>query len=241
LDVAVFATHRTLVSLLTYVTVVVQGPVLPELTFLWSRQRMDALSSAASTLVRTITAITGIGAGALWVGAHWVYPLWTARVLEVNPTLLGILSLQLVLAAATASATWPLLAANRPQPLVPWSIGRSAVAIVAAVWLAPAYGVLGVAVATLLADVLSGLWVLPRLASRFLGLQPSTLHREIGIGLLFALPLAAGIALTNATGQVWLVAAGTALSLALLGRSLWDHPLSQSLFLRHSTTADAPS
>lgn len=239
LDVAVFATHRTLVGLLTYVTVVVQGPALPELTFLWSQARTRMLADAVSALVTGLTAATGLAAGALWIGAQWFYPLWTGGALAINPLLLALLSIQMVMAAGWSTATWPLLAANHHQQIVPWALGRSALTFGLALWFAPRFGTIGVVAAGLVADVVCGLWVLPRSASSFLGLRPFSLHRDVALGALMVLPMAAGLAVAISVERPWVAVLGGLVSVALVGRALTELPAVRVLFARQATSPEA--
>lgn len=201
--VAAFATHRTLASISGYTSVLVQGPVIPELSFLWAQQRHADLQRAAFASVKLLMVAAGSVALLLWLSAPLAYPLWTGGKLPLEPDLLLILLVQGVLAAGWSTSAWALLATNHHRVLTGWFLGNAAVTLVLAAWLGSAHGAAGVAAAGLIGDLLCGLAAFPVLGSFFLKLPPGRLYRELCAGALTLLPLAGAAYLARVFLNGW--------------------------------------
>src|SRR5262249_52269263 len=92
----------------------------------------------------------------------------------VRPTLLALLVFQGVLAAGWSTASWPLLAANRHDEVAKWSLLNSLLTVLgASLAIALHWGIEGAVSASILSDLICGLWAFPVLAGRYLQL-PST-------------------------------------------------------------------
>lgn len=215
--VALYATHRTLANIPNYAGVLLQGPLLPELSFLWAQKHLSDLCRATFMAIKTVILVTGVLAIFLWLCVPLIYPVWTGRHLQVQPLLLGLLLIQGVLAAGWATSSWGLLAVNHHRPLAFWSLGNAAVTIGLAVWLGQVFGAVGVALAGLTGDFICGFAVFPILASFFLSVSASRMYTQIGSAALAVLPLA-GVALLlsrvlNGWWAVWtFLLFGTALA-----------------------------
>lgn len=166
--VALYATHRTAAGLVGYVGSVLQAPLWPELSFLWAQDRHEELRKVVSSAIRIIMLISGLAALTMWVVVPFIYPLWTGKQLQLQPVLFAVFLLQGVLAAGWFTSGWSLLAVNQHRVLARWSLVNAVVTITVAVLLAPKYGVLGVALASLLGDVLCGLAIYPKLVANTL-------------------------------------------------------------------------
>ncbi len=219
--VAVYTTHRTLSGLLGYIGNLFQSPLWPELTFLHSQDRHAELRRAALLAVRVVVLLSGMAAIALWLLLPVIYPLWTRRQMEPQPSLLALFLIQGVLAAGWNTSSWPLLASNHHQSLTYWALANAAVTIVLAIPLTAHYGVLGVAVATLLGDMLSCV-AYPWLASRQLGLPARAMYGAIVSPLLALAPMVAllflAAAFVDGKGLVWV---GALIGIALFCPILW--------------------
>ncbi len=180
--VAVYATHRTLAAIPGYVGALVQGPLVPELTFLWAHQQFDTLLRATFVVIRTISVACGAAAVFLWIAAPLVYTRWTGEQLEIHKTLMALLLVQAVLAAGWSTSTWALLAANEHRPVAGWLILNGVITIALGIVLAHQYGATGVAAAGVTADLLCGVGIMPRVVSSFLKVPP----RRVYLGLLAA-------------------------------------------------------
>jgi len=193
--VATYATHRTLASVANYVGVLVQGPVLPELSYLWAEQRMRDLSAAVFVAIRTVVILTGAAALGVWLATPTFYPVWTRHRLEIQPAILLVLLIQSVLAAGWSTASWPLFASNRHRSISYCATATAAVMTVLVVASVAHYAALAVAIAGLVADLVCGFVFMPVTAAKFLGVSGAALYLEFVQGLALVL-LAAVAAIT---------------------------------------------
>jgi len=166
--VALYATHRTAAGLVGYFGSVLQAPLWPELSFLWAQDRREELRKVALLAIRIIMLISGLAAFTMWVLLPFIYPLWTGKQLQLQPVLFAVFLIQGVLAAGWFTSGWSLLAANQHRVPARWSLANAVVTIVLAVLLASIFGILGVALATLMGDMLCGLLVYPKLVANTL-------------------------------------------------------------------------
>ncbi len=189
--VSLYATHRALANVAGYGSVMLQGPLWPELSALWGRQRFAEFRGMSLMVTKITILVTGFAALLLWLLVPMLYPVWTGRALSLEPTLFALLLLQGVLAAGWSTSSWCLQAANRHQIIAGWSILNAVVTIVAAGMLISGHGVVGVGLASLLADLVFGLMIFPKLASSMLMVGPATVYREMARSVAPILLLAA--------------------------------------------------
>jgi len=188
--VAVYSTHRTIASIPDYTRVLVQAPVTPELSFLWARKRVEDLNRAAMMAIRAVVLVTGGLAIFLWFSSPTLYPLWTHRAITLDRPVLAVLLIQATLSAGWRTSTWGLLASNKHQKLIGWSIANSLTSLLLSVLLVPSYGVLGAVAAGLLSDLALGLAVAPLVVSPFLQTSRTQVYRHFLAALAALLPLA---------------------------------------------------
>jgi O-antigen/teichoic acid export membrane protein len=224
--VATYVTHRTIAGLVSYPGALLQAPLWPELTFLSAQQRTADLRQLALVLVTVVTIVAGIVAVGLWVLGPQIYALWTRKALVVDGPLLLLFLAQGVLAAAWSTSGWTLLASNRHQSLAVSFLVNGVLTVVLCVFLLPMWGLRGAAAASLLADLVCGVAVVPVLAARLLAVSPLRLYAAGARGLAALAPLAlVAWALTRmpgtATSAVFLLAA-IAWTVATVGYFLRD-------------------
>ena len=176
---ALYATHRTVSGLVGYVGTLFQGPLWPELTFLEAQGQEEKLRRLSLLTIRTVVFLSGAAALVLWLFFPLIYPLWTGKHLEVQPALMLLLLCQAVLAAGWSTAGWSLLAANLHRGLALFSLANALLTILLAIVLAPRFGILGVAGASLAGDMVFGLSFYPALLARFLKIPITTVFRTI--------------------------------------------------------------
>jgi hypothetical protein len=144
--------------------------------------------------------------------------------LELNQPLLAVFSVQAILAAFWSTMSWPMLASNTHSTVALCSVVNALVTLVlAAGVLALGGGIVGVALASLAADVLLGFAIYPVLAARFTGLPPLRLYGTLLRVTLALLPLAIGWSACNRLilDPVRRVTAFLSLGLVLLVPTLW--------------------
>lgn len=166
--VALYATHRTMASVSGYVSLLLLGPVMPELAFLWANDRFSEVQNVTIMAIKVLVLATGTLATVIWLIAPLIYPYWTGRQLNIDSILLFVLLFQGVLSAAWTTAAWGLLATNRFRPMAGWHLANAAVTMGLALWWVKDHGLVGVAFASLIGDMTCGLIVFPALAASFL-------------------------------------------------------------------------
>jgi len=239
--VALYATHRTAAGLVGYVGSVLQAPLWPELSFLWAQDRREELRKMVLSVIRIVMLISGLAALTMWVFIPFIYPLWTGKQLQLQPALFAVFLLQGVLAAGWFTSGWSLLAANQHRMPARWSFVNALVTIALSVWLAPRYGVFGVASATLLGDVLCGMAVYPGLAGGILRLSVFRIYKDMMFMGLLLTPLLAVVVVGGHFLQGWTFVAVFVVVVGIwciptlplaLDRKVWQQILSSQLLGR---------
>jgi O-antigen/teichoic acid export membrane protein len=190
-------------NLVGYVGNIVQGPTCPELTFLHARRNTDGLRQLMKAALKTVVLLSAAVGLFLWFAAPVAYRIWTRHRVSFDTRLFAILLLQVVLASAWTTAGWSLIAANRHRSLACWNAGNAALSIVLAAALAPRYGVYGVAIASLLGDIICGLAIYPILSGRLIGSSAGGMYAAAGIPLLAIGGVAAPLVMAGGTLSAW--------------------------------------
>jgi len=177
--VALYATHRTLANVSGYAGALLQGPVLPELSFLWAQNRLPELRQTSFLTVRVLVFVVGLAGIGIWLVAPLVYPVWARRRLQMDELLLIVLLVQGVLAAGWSTSSWCLLATNHHREVAIWSLGNAAITLGLALWLSDTHGVVGAALASLIGDLICGLVMFPLLTTSFLKITVAALYWQM--------------------------------------------------------------
>jgi O-antigen/teichoic acid export membrane protein len=177
--VTIYVTHRTLISVAGFISSLPQGPILPELSFLWARDRLPEMGEVSFTLIRLLVFATGLVAIGIWVFAPFIFPAWTRGRLQLNQCLLAVLLIQGVLASGWSTSSWSLLATNHHREVALCSVANAALTLGLAVWLSAKYGIVGAAVANLTGDVVCGLTTFPLLVARFFKTPVARIYQEM--------------------------------------------------------------
>jgi len=187
-SVALYATHRTASGMVGYVGNIILSPLWPELTFLHAQERRKELANITLLVIKAVVLLSGAVAIGIWLFLPLLYPAWTGRQLDIQPSLLGLFLFQAVLMAGWSTAGWPLLASNQHSRLARWSLLNAGLTVMLAIALAPRFGVIGVAFATLTGDVLCGAAIYPFLAAKTLNVATSKVYGAILRPLFVLLP-----------------------------------------------------
>lgn len=198
--VALYSTHRVLASIPARLATLAQGPMSPELSFLWARRRQGELMDVSLLATTTFMAIGALAAAALWTAAPYAYAAWTSQALPFDGVLACVLMIQGILASGWQTPAWSLLATNQHHALARWSAVKAALTVVLAWHLAGPFGPVGVAVAALAADIGCGALVFPARAAATLGAPAALFYRRIGLGLIPLVPLALSAAGASPAG-----------------------------------------
>ena len=186
--VALYATHRTIVGLVTYASSMIQPAVWPEMTFLDAQGRRSDLTRLLLLTTRLVVFLSCAAALVLMIFGPLLYPIWTDRELHFHPTLMTFFIIQIILSSGWNTAIWSLLASNQHRKITYWSLANSLLTIVVAIVLAPKFGVLGVASAGLAGDIVCGLVAFPWIASRVMGLPIYRIYQAMFVPILAIIP-----------------------------------------------------
>lgn len=187
--IAIYATHRMFASIPNSVATLAQGPLAPELSFLWARRRHGDLSEVSLLATTTFMTIGAVAAAALWAVAPFAYNAWTSHSLQFHSGLACVLIIQSILASGWQTSAWSLLATNQHHALAWWSLGKAVITIALAWQMAGPFGPTGVALAALAADIACGALVFPARAAARLGVPAVQFYARIGLGLVPLVPI----------------------------------------------------
>ena len=195
--VAIYATHRTMSGVIRYVSSLIEAPLWPELTFLYAQGRKDDLFRGILLVVKLSVFLSGSAAILLWLFGPFLYPIWTGRELQLYPLLFVILIFQVLLFSGWNSCGWPLLASNQHRELAYAAMANAVVTITLAVIFVSRFGIIGVAAAALIGDVICGLIVFPCLASYKFRFPVRKMYEAIFRPLIILAPLGLGLFVVN--------------------------------------------
>jgi hypothetical protein len=80
------------------------------------------------------------------------------------------------------------LAANRHAVVAYWSLGNACITVVLALFLVKERGPVGIAVASIIGDLVCGVFAFPKLAAVFLSVRVSRIYAQVASGLLALVP-----------------------------------------------------
>lgn len=219
-DVAIYATHRTLANISGYAGLLLLGPMIPEIAFFWANDRFFEVQNVTILSIKYVVIATGALAAVLWLTAPLIYPLWTGKQLTIDSVLLFVLLLQGVLAAGWATSAWGLLATNQFRPLAGWYLANAVVTIGLALCWVKVHGLLGIAFASLIGDVMCGLLVFPALASSCLKIPVAKIYGALLKSAAALVPLLVFAALAAHSSRGW-----ASLGLFLISAPFWAYPM----------------
>ncbi len=190
--VALFATHRMIANLAAYAPGIVTGPILPELSYLWSLGKFEAFRRLIVRAVAVMILATGLVALVVFFLAPFFFVRWTAGHVPLDAWLLAACLLQGVTNSATTAASWALIATNRHRLYSLSCVFQSLVFVVTAALVVPRWGPLGLIAAMVVLDVVFLGLALPALVARVLPGAARALLRASALSFA-ALAVVAGI------------------------------------------------
>ncbi len=226
-----FTTTRTMANLIPQGMTVVSSAFWPELTAIEARGEQGRLARLSQTLVK-VNVSFAVATGLLlhFVGPD-VYRLWTGRKVPFELALLDIMIAQAVLMAFWNTSGLPLMATNRQGAYACWMLSNALVALALAVILVRPWGIVGVALGSLAADVMCSVFVVPWLSGRFLGesfwfLFGTSFVPPLAIGSILFVPLAILQPLIGS--PIWRLVGVPALIVTLFGAATYLFSLNAS-------------
>lgn len=187
--IAQFTTTRTLTGLIIQTAGIFSTAWWPELTAAEARRDVAWLRSVCRSIVKMNVCLAVLGALVLRIEGPTVYRVWTGRQLTLDPVLFDIFLVQAVLMVFWSSSGLVLIACNRQRAYASWMFANALTTIALAIVFVKPWGAVGVAVASLIGDLVCCAWVVPYLACRMLGDAPWPFWRValvpgLGIGLV---------------------------------------------------------
>jgi O-antigen/teichoic acid export membrane protein len=187
--VASYATHRSVANLILYAGGLLRPALWTELTFMVARGDYPRLRQVVSIAVRTSIWFATVVGSSVCLAAPFGYALWTRSKLQLDVTLLVLLSCQAVLSSGWSLSAWPLMSANRPRSLARWTLLNGVLTIAGGyVCLRLGLGLVGLAIWSIAMDVVCGLIPFPIVAFAFMQDTPGKFYRDMLRAMLCALP-----------------------------------------------------
>ena len=206
--VALYSTHRALTNIPRYFNLMLQGPLWPELTFLWARKRYSELCRITFFNIKAVLILTAFVSMSLWLCAPLAYPVWTGKQLEIDKILLSLLLIHGIVFAGSATLTWSMLAANHHRAITIWSMVNAVASIFLSLWLVKSHEAAGVAFSILISDLLLFLFIFPVLISTFLKVSYRTVYAQlIQSALLITAMATVGLLMNSFLNGWWAVIA----------------------------------
>lgn len=151
--VVVFVTTRTLANLVTQLTGAVNATLWPDLTVLEATGRYDTLRMLQRLASKVVLAMTLAAAIFLFFNGERLHRLWTGGHLTYDPDLMTVLLLHLLFVALLSTTTMVLVVSNHHRRAGILSFAAAALGVALAVPAARVWGLVGVAAAVAVADV----------------------------------------------------------------------------------------
>lgn len=163
-----YATTRTMANLIPQCVTVMNSAFWPELTAIDARGEQGRLTQVSHALVKVNVSFAVVTGLLLHFVGPDIYHIWTRRQVTFELILLDIMIAQVVLMAFWNTSGLPLMATNRQGEYASWMILDAAVTISLAALLVRKWGGVGVALGSLVADLVCAAFVVPWLSGRYL-------------------------------------------------------------------------
>ncbi|MBI4634974.1 MAG: polysaccharide biosynthesis C-terminal domain-containing protein [Candidatus Rokubacteria bacterium] len=163
-----FVTIRTVANVVPQGIGIVNSALWPEITVVDARGERERLVRLSQWLVKANVSVAVLAALLIRFVGPDLYRLWTGRQVVFEPRVLDLFLIQVVLMAIWNASGLPLLAINRQHAYAWLMLVNSVVSIGLALALVRSFGLIGVALGSVLADVVCNLLVVPWLLSRAL-------------------------------------------------------------------------
>jgi len=168
-DVSRLATHRTIVNFGIMLSALLTNAVWPELSALNAVGNIGRLARVHRTLAKLNLWTVGGLMLCLTPLIYLLYPIWTARRLLLDSWTLTFMLARFLLWTIWSASSTVLLASNKHYRPSFALLVEALLAGSLSLYLIPALGIRGAALAALIADVCVCAWVVPLLAIRELG------------------------------------------------------------------------
>jgi O-antigen/teichoic acid export membrane protein len=179
-DVAIFASARTVSRVPFSMVQMVNNTVWPELSLAFGAKNIDLLRSLHRLACQTALILSSFIVLCMMTFGPWFLHHWTGGHVPPSRGLLAILLLVVVVYSLWSTSSTLSMATNQHQRLAAWYIVATGVTVLFTYVLAARYGLYGAAASLMISEVIMNMYVLPvslRIAhDTFVGFMASMLH-----------------------------------------------------------------
>jgi O-antigen/teichoic acid export membrane protein len=161
IDVAIFASARTVSRVALQMVQMVNNTVWPELSLAYGAKNIDLLRSLHRRACQTALILSIFIVICMMSFGPWFLTHWTGGHVPPSRGLLAILLLVVVVYALWSTSSTLSMATNQHQRLAAWYIVGTGVTVVFTYLLAVRYGLYGAAASLMISEVIMNLYVLP--------------------------------------------------------------------------------
>ena len=160
-DVAIFASARTVSRVALQMVQMVNNTVWPELSLAYGAKNIDLLRNLHRRACQTALILSTFIVLCMMTFGPWFLHHWTGGHVPPSQGLLSILLLVVVVYSLWSTSSTLSLATNQHQRLAAWYILGTGVTVLFTYLLAVRYGLYGAAASLMISEVLMNLYVLP--------------------------------------------------------------------------------
>jgi len=160
-DVAIFASARTVSRVALQMVQLVNNTVWPELSLAYGAKNIELVRTLHRLACQTALFLSGLVVLCMMSLGPWFLHHWTGGHVPPSRGLLAILLLVVVVYALWSTSSTLALATNQHQRLAAWYMAGTGIAVVFTYLLARRYGLYGAAESLMISEVMMNLYVLP--------------------------------------------------------------------------------
>jgi O-antigen/teichoic acid export membrane protein len=160
-DVAIFASARTVSRVALQMVQMVSNTVWPELSLAYGAKNQDLLRSLHRRACQMAVIIAVIVVAGMMVLGPWFLTHWTDGHVPPSRPLLAILLFVVILFSLWSTSSTLATAINRHQRLAAWYIAGTGITVLFTYLLAHRYGLYGAAASLVVSELIMNLYVLP--------------------------------------------------------------------------------
>jgi O-antigen/teichoic acid export membrane protein len=160
-EVAIFASARTVSRVALQMVQMVNNTVWPELSLAYGARNIDLLRSLHRRACQTALLLAFFIIACMMSFGPWFLSHWTGGKVPPSRSLLAILLLGVLIYSLWSTSSTLATALNKHQRLAAWYIAGTGVTVIFTYVLARRYGLYGAAASLILSEVIMNLYVLP--------------------------------------------------------------------------------
>jgi O-antigen/teichoic acid export membrane protein len=160
-DVAIFASARTVSRVALQIIGMVNNTVFPELSAAYGAKNFELFRTLHRRACQMALILSGFIVLCMMTFGPWFLTHWTGGHVPPSRPLLAILLLVVVIYSLWSTSSTVATAINKHQSLAAWYIVGTGVTVIVTYFLARSYGLYGAAASLILSEVIMSIYVLP--------------------------------------------------------------------------------